>query len=127
MAITNDIYYNAAFVGALSGMMNGRKISSATQADYGDVADAAEIFALNLDARIAFDALVTTAMAATQLAITTNTIAANEQWRAGLLCHLCHAVFAGSYTEDTTSAHYDVLAAAIKECWDEGLTKLVTP
>lgn len=123
----NNIYGNAAFQGALEGMLTGRRQTSTTQADYADVVNAAAAVAAAVDALIAFDALVTTGAAITQLAITTNTIAANEQHRAGLLQAITRAQFSGRNATSATAATYAVDAAAIKEVWDEGLTELVTP
>lgn len=127
MAIINNIYYNAAFTGALEGALTGRNFTSATAADYAAVVNAAEAFALAVDAGIAFDALVTTGASNTQLAITTNTIAANEQWRAGLLQCVCRGLISGRRITDTTQASYNDEAAAAKAAWTQGLTKLVTP
>jgi hypothetical protein len=127
MAYNNNIYGNAAFCGALEGIMNGRTITSSTATDYATQCNAAAAFASELDSLIAFDALVSTGAGITQLAITTNTIAANEQWRAGLLQALSRAYFADRNFTDTTVADYATAAGAVKAVWTQGLTKLVTP
>lgn len=123
----NNIYGNAAFCGALEALLAGRRQTSATQADYAGVVNVAAAIASAVDATITFDALVTTGAAITQLAITTNTIAANEQHRAGLLQSIVRGQFWGRNATSTTAATYATDAAAIKEIWDEGLTELVTP
>ncbi len=127
MAIINDIYYNSALQGCLEGILTGRDFTSSTAADYATAVNSAEAFALQLDSIIAADALVTTGGAATQLAITTNTIAANEQHRAGLLQAISRAKFAGRRPSSATQADYTDEAAAVKGAWTQGLTKLVTP
>lgn len=123
----NNIYGNAAFCGAYEALISGRRNTSATQSVYTPIADAAAAIASAVDALIPFDALVTTGAAITQLAITTNTIAANEQHRAGLLQAIVRAQFTGRSATSATASTYAVDAAAIKEIWDEGLTELVTP
>lgn len=127
MAILNNIYYNAAFSGAMEGILANRAFTSSTAANYATAVNAAEAYALKLDSLIAFDALVTTGASNTQLAITTNTIAANEQWRAGLLQALSRAQFWGRSISSTTQAEYAEEAAAVVAAWTQGLTKLVTP
>lgn len=127
MAILNNIYYNAAFQGAMEGILTGRDFTSSTAADYASAVNAAEAYALQVDSIIVFDALVTTGASNTQLAITTNTIAANEQHRAGLLQALSRAKFSGRRASSTTQADYTDEAAAVKAAWTQGLTKLVTP
>jgi hypothetical protein len=128
MPYLNNIYGNAAFVGCFSGMLHGKSIKSATSADYSAARAAAAAMAVDIDALIAFDALVTTGASITQLDPTTNTIAANEQWRAGLLQQICYAVHAGKYTESAAVAGgQTALAAAIFAAWTQALTSLVTP
>lgn len=127
MAYNNNIYGNAAFTGALAGLLSGRGGGSSTAADYAKVCNAAAAIASEVDSLIPFDALVTTGAAITQLAITTNTIAANEQWRAGLLQQLAKSQLEGRYSEDSTAADYAQVAAQIVAAWTQGLTKLVTP
>lgn len=127
MAYNNNIYGNAAFTGALSGLLSGRGGGSSTATDYAKVCNAAAAVAAEIDSLIPYDALVSTGASNTQLAQTTNTISANEQWRAGLLQSLTESQLSGRYTEDSTSADYAQVAAQIVAAWTEGLTKLVTP
>ena len=127
MANLNNIYYNAAYCGFIQGALQGRNQTSSTATDYLNLTQAAQAFAQRVDSLIAFDALVTTAANITQLEITTNTIAANEQWRAGLLQSICAGQIAGRFPQSETSADYATLAAAAKACWTEALLLLVTP
>jgi len=127
MSNNNNIYFNAACVGFMSGALAGRRSDDATAGDYGSLANAAAAFAAELDSLITFDSLVTTNASNTQLAITTNTIAANEQWRAGAMQALCHGQIQGRYSTDATQADWATDAAAVKAAWTELLTKLTTP
>lgn len=130
MAYRNNIYGNAAFVGFLTGMIASRAIVvSDTATDYAALKNAAIAMAIDVDALIPFDALVTTGSAITQLASTTNVIQANEQFRAGLLQEICAgAVVQGGFTEDATVAGEQTeRAAAIVALWTEAIAALVTP
>ncbi len=142
MAYRNNIYGNAAYSGFFSGMLQGRSIASSVQADYTAFRTAALAMAVNVDALIAFDALVTTAAAITQLstsnalqaaiagttavpgdggqaiidavtALTTgNVIPANEQWRGMLLFSICQSVAAGRSTKSSSIAAGQTVQAA---------------
>jgi hypothetical protein len=127
MAYLNNIYGNAAYTGALGGMLSGRAISSAVAADYVAMRAAAVAAAVAVDALIAFDALVSTAMGITQLAITTNTIAANEQWRAGLLHDICRSVWTGRLPTAAEATAATGMATAIFTLWTAALADLVVP
>ena len=128
MAYLNNIYGNAAFVGCFAAMLHGRSPISAVSGDYAALTAAAVAQAIDVDALIAFDALVTTGAGITQLAITTNTIAANEQFRAGLLQAICYATHAGKMiTNATTAGGQTTLAAAIFAAWTNAVAALVTP
>jgi len=128
MAYLNNIYGNAAYVGCFAAMLHARSPISAVSGDYTAIKTAALAQAVDIDALIAFDALVTTGAGITQLAITTNTIAADEQWRAGALQALCYATHAGKLTTDATVAGgQTVLAAAIFAAWTSLISGLVTP
>lgn len=126
MAYLNNIYGNAAFVGTFAGYHAGRSATSATAANYANQVTAALKVAVAVDALIVFDALVSTGAGITQLAITTNTIAANEQWRAGLLQALAFAFAEGRSPLAAASASSTV-AAAIFAAWTQGIASLVTP
>ncbi len=127
MAYLNNIYGNAAYTGFCKGALEGRKPISAVALDYAALKAAALAFAAEVDALITFDALVSTGAGITQLAITTNTIAANEQWRAGLLHDLCAANVGGSFPTSATATDYAQIAAAIFAQWTELVAGLVTP
>jgi len=123
MANNNNIYFNAAFCGFMKANLKGRKPVAVVAGLKG----AAAAFAAAVDALIPVDALVTTNAAATQLAITTNTIAANEQFRAGLLKDLCEAGCDGMLSTDSTQADWTPLATAIVAQWNDAIGSLVTP
>ncbi len=127
MAYLNNIYGNAAYVGFIRGNLTGRKSTNTTATSYLNLKTAALAFAAQVDSLIVFDALVSTGAGITQLAITTNTIAANEQFRAGLLQEICAAQMSGAYTNDATQADYTNDAAAIFAIWTEMILGLTTP
>jgi len=128
MANNNNIYYNAAYCGFIEGALAGRNPTSSTATDYLDLTQAAQAFAQRVDSLIAEDALVSTGGGdPSQLAITTNTIAADEQWRAGLLQSVCRGIIAGRYPTSEVAGDYATPAAAAKAVWTEGLLLLVTP
>lgn len=126
MAYNNNIYGNAAYVGFFTGAFVGRSPTSAVAANYANQKTAALALAVGVDALIAFDALVSTGAGITQLAITTNTIAANEQFRAGILQAICYAVSSGRAPAATLAAQ-SVVSNAIFAIWTQGITGLVTP
>lgn len=126
MAYLNNIYGNAVYTGALGGMLSGRTLSS-TAADYVTTRAAAVNAAIAVDALIAFDALVTTGAGITQLAITTNTIAANEQWRAGLLHDLARSLWTGRMPSTAADGTAGAQAAALVALWTAALADLVVP
>lgn len=129
MANNNNIYYNAAYSGFIGGALQGRAIkSSPVAADYLDLTQAAQAFAQRVDSLIAESALVSTGGGdPSQLAITTNTIAANEQWRGALLHDICMGLVAGRYPTSEVAADYANLATAAAAVFTEGLLLLVTP
>jgi len=125
MAINNDIYYNAALLGALAGSLDGRAFTNPLATSYAPEVNAAEAFALELDSLIAEDALVTTGAGdASQLAITTSLIASNEQWRAGLIQALARSQFSGRDIRDVVPADYLTAATAVFAAWTQGITKI---
>ena len=127
MAYLNNIYGNAAYTGAIRGMASGRPLKSGTAADYLKMTQAAQAIAIEVDSLIPFDAAVTTGAGITQLAITTNTIAAAEQWKAGLLSDIASAAMDGRFPTDTTAADYLAVAQAIVALWTEAVLLLVIP
>lgn len=127
MAYLNNIYGNAAYCGFIKGNLTGRKSTSTTATDYLTLKTAALAFAAQVDSLIVFDALVSTNAGITQLAITTNTIAANEQWRAGILKDICAAQMSGAFSFDATQADYTKDAAAVFAIWTEMILGLTTP
>ena len=107
--------------------MEGRSISSSVVADYNTPRAAAAAFASLVDALIVFDPLVTTGAAITQLAVTTNTIAANEQFRSGLLQEICRSVWSGRSATAAEAGAASALATAVFTLWTAALANLVTP
>lgn len=126
MAVNNNIYLNAAYAGFIRGALDGRG-TGLTAANLTALKTAAQAFAAQVDAGIAFDALVTTGASNTQLAITTNTIAANEQWRAGLLEDLCYAEISGRFSFDSVQANWSDEATKITTAWTALVAGLTTP
>lgn len=137
MVLNNNIYFNAAFRGAFAGFLKAVSTSgigaSTTATDYNPLVVAATALATQVDSKIAFDALVSTGASNTQLAITTNTIAANEQARAQLLEAICCSVTSGEAPVNSlnpnsgTAASWDQAAKVIFAMWTQALTALVTP
>lgn len=126
MAVNNNIYLNAAYCGFVRGALDGRGVGLSA-ANLTALKAAAQAFAAQVDAGIAFDALVTTGASNTQLAITTNTIAANEQWRAGLLEDLCYGQISGRFSFDSVQANWADEATAIVAAWTALVAGLTTP
>lgn len=125
MAINNDVYYNAVFIGALEANITGRNESSATATDYLTETQIAEAIALEVDSLIAEDALVSTGGGdASVLASDTSTHAFNTQQRSQLLGACTRAILSGRRNSSTTQSFYATVAAAIKALWTEGLLKL---
>jgi hypothetical protein len=123
MVLLNNIYFNAAYTGFIKGALMARQGATLTAG----LVTAATTYATKVDSLIPFDALVTTGASNTQLAITTNTIAANEQWRAGMLHDLAFAQLAGSYTEDAVATDYTARATTLVASWTTAIAGLVTP
>ena len=130
MANNNNCYFNAAFTGFVAGALAGQAGGSVTATDYSTICDAAAALATEVDALIAHDALVSTAMSPTELVDTaSNTIQANTKARPALLQALCFGAAFGHAARSATQATAagGPLAAAIFASWTQGLTKLVTP
>lgn len=136
MANLNNIYFNAAFCGFMCGALEGRSQSSSTAADYLDLTQAAQAFAQKVDSLIPEDALVTTGGGdPSQLDMIVNlppptpdnTIAANEQFRAGVLQSICKGLISGRYPKSETQADYAAIAAVAVAVFTEAKLLLVTP
>lgn len=125
MAINNDAYYNAAFIGALAGIQAGRSVTSSTASTYAAAVNAAEAYAVELDSLIAEDARVSTGGGdASCLAGSTSTIVFNGRYLPMMLQELSRAAFSERAYSDIVSADYATLAGAVKAEWTQGLTKL---
>lgn len=129
MANNNNIYYNSAYCGFIQGALEGRTPKpSPVAADYLDMTQAAQAFAQRVDSLIAEDATVSAGGGdPAQLAITTATIAANEQHRAGLLKSICHGLVSGRFPTSETAADYAQLATAAAAAFTEAKLLLVIP
>jgi len=128
MALLNNALYDAAYIGFLEGALAGRPITNATASSYLALTQAAQAFAKQVDAGIAFDATISTGGSNTMLVDTgSNTIQANTQFKPDLLRGICSGAMNGRFTEDATQADYATVAAACIACYTEALLLLVTP
>ena len=131
MALTNNVYYNAAFRGFLRGALSGRPISSPTAATYLKLTQAAQAFATEVDSKIAFDALVTTSNVDPTLLVlpdpVTQATQGNATLRAPVLEAICAGVIDGRYSEDAVAADWSTIAAAAAACFAEALLLTVSP
>jgi len=127
MAYLNNVYGNAAYLGAVRAQIDGRKITSAVAVDYLNIKTQALLAATAIDALIAFDALVTTAAAITWLDGTTITIQANHHYRQALLEAITYSCMSGRDWSHAVAGDYTAVAAAVFAAWTEMLLGLVTP
>lgn len=96
MAINNDILYNAALVGFMSGLLGGRDVRTLSAGAITSINSQAVTFATAVDALIAEDATITTGGGdASQLLPTTSDIASATLAKANLLTELCKAAVEG--------------------------------
>ena len=102
MANNNDAIFNAAIAGFYGGLQAGRQSGDASAG----TANAANAFAVEVDAAIPVDGAMDAA-------------------KANLCQALCTGAIAGRYPRDTTAADYSAIAAAIAATYAEGATKLV--
>jgi hypothetical protein len=125
MAINNDAIYNAAFIGALAGMVQGRGVKSATATDYATEVNAAEAYALKVDSLIAEDATIATGGGdASYLAGSTSTIVYNGRTKGLLMKALSQSAWVERASVSTTQSDYATIAAAVVALYTEALTKL---
>lgn len=128
MAINNNCLYNAAIAGFMEAALAGRSLESGfgTAATYATLVATAAAFAAAVDALIPFDATITTGASNTILAITTNTIAGNEQAKINLMSRISCGVLwgraSGVATDYTTG-----IAAQVVAAYTEALTVIVVP
>lgn len=125
MAILNDCVYNAAFTGALAGSLEGRAFTSSTATDYATQVNAADAYALALDALIAENASLSTGGGnASMVAPTTSTIVFTQTVYVQAVYALSRAQFAGRNITSATQANYTDEAAAVFAALTQALTKL---
>lgn len=115
MAIINDLLYNAALCGFISGCVDGRVFTTAAvTADGAEILAAAQSFATSVDALIAEDATITTGTGdASQLAPSTSAIASATQWKGALMFSIAKSITDGRYALDATAGFYATPAAAV--------------
>lgn len=121
-AANNNIIQNHAYIGFIAGVMSGRAPGVVP-----GLKAAALVFAAAVDAAIPNDALITTGAGVTQLAITTNTIAANEMARSSLIRDLSAAAIRDRFTTDATPGDWTAMGVAVAAVYTDALTNLVTP
>ena len=128
--MNNNALYNAALIGFTAG--NSSWIQSATAADYLAFKNAAVAFATQVDSKIPFDALITTASNNAAMLVDTgsNTIQSNTQMRPALMTQICQSVMAGRYQADAaaaTASYWDAIATRIAALYTEMLIGFVSP
>ena len=125
MAINNDAVYNAAFIGALSGMLSGRDFDSSTATDYATQVNAADAFALQLDSLIAENASISTGGGnASMVAPTTSAIVFTQSAYMHAISQLSCAQFNGRAASSATQSFYTTAAAAVNAALTQALTKI---
>lgn len=130
MANNNNCLYNAALIGFCAA--NSGWLQSATAADYLAFKNAAVAFATQVDSKIPFDALITTASNNAAMLVDTgsNTIQSNTQLRPMLMMQICQSVMAGRYQADAQAqlaSNWDAIASRIAALYTEMLLGLVSP
>lgn len=130
MTIKNNCYYNAAVAGFISGALATRSPpSSGTATDYAALKNAAVAFATQLDSKIAFDALVTTANNDPTMLVDTGsqTVQSDTILRPALLANIVAGVISGTYPTSAVAADYDTLATHVAAVFAEAAAALVSP
>ena len=113
MAHNNNLLFNAAIAGFMSGALGGRVITSSVASDYAVLKDAALVFADAVDLAIPNDAQIPSG------SDDNPSITFNAWCRALLLEQICKSVRDGRYSQDTTPADYTTLAAAVAAAYNE--------
>ena len=129
MTIANNCYFNAGIAGFIAGALSQRSPpGTGTATDYAALKNAAVAFATQLDSKIAFDALVTTANNDASMLVSSNhTIQSNTILRPALLANIVAGAIAGTFPTSTTAADYDTLAGHIAAVFTEALLGIVSP
>lgn len=118
----NALLFNAALNGAYAGMLHNRMLTSATQADYTPLADAAEAFATDVDTAIANDPLISDGDG-TPAAPADGAIAGDQFRLTNIVFALAYAAWANREAPSVAIAGGQaVLVAALKEAYDEAKT-----
>lgn len=130
MTIANNCLYNAALVGFSAG--NTAWLQDPTATDYLAFKACAVAFATQVDSKIAFDSLITTASNSATMLVDTasNTIQSNTQFRPALMQTICASVMNGRYVNSAaaqTPAYWDAIAASIAGLYTEMLLGFISP
>lgn len=128
--MNNNCLYNAALIGFVAA--NSGWLASATPTDYLAFKNAAVAFATQVDSKIAFDALITTASNNATMLVDTasNTIQSNTQMRPALMQQICQSVMNARYRADAAAqvaSYWDDIATKIAALYTEMLIGLVSP
>jgi hypothetical protein len=130
MTIHNNCYLNAGVMGFIAGALAVRSPpGSGTATDYAQLKNSALAFATQLDSKIAFDALVTTANNDPTMLVDTgdHTIQSNTIIRPMLLASIVQGAIAGTFPTSTTAADYDTLATHVAALFTEALLAITSP
>lgn len=119
----NQLIYNAAFNGAMAGMMAGRPITDATTADYAAYGNVATAWATEVDSLIVTDAQL--AAAGATVPPTTAAETAAQQAKAGFIHQLSHSYWQGRDITgaSTVAANYSVAATAVFHAYSEAVAQ----
>jgi hypothetical protein len=128
--MNNNCLYNAALIGFCAS--NNSWLISGNATEYTAFKNAAVAFATQVDSKIPFDALVTTASNNATMLVDTasNTIQSNTQMRPALLQQICQAVMEGRYESDAAAqvaSYWDTIATRIAALYTAMLAGLVSP
>lgn len=116
----NNLLYNAAYAGFMTGSQTGRNPTSQVAASYLDLTQAAQAFATRVDSKIANNALISGADGAAVVP-TTAAITEDQSAFSLLMFGLCLALTSGRYYTSETAADYDDLADVIAAQMTEAL------
>jgi len=128
MAIANNCYFNAAYLGFIAGAMAGRT-PPLTAEDSEALTTNAAAFATEVDSKIPFDALVTTANNDPTMLVDTasHTIQSDTILRPMALQTICAATMQGKFPTSSTAADYSDAADRVAALFTETVENLVSP
>jgi hypothetical protein len=123
MALNNILLYNAALNGFMAGAFAGGWPTDPTAADYADIADQAETFAVALDTAIANDASISQAGGAAVVGAGTSALVEGQAAKPGLLQAIVFGVTFSRYQTGAPASVFATSIAAVKAIYTECLTK----